>query len=288
MTQRPPLGPDERRLLLALARHTLERCVVSAPLPEVTACKMPPRLAEPAACFVTLTRGGELRGCIGNFEPRAPLWQAVRENTCAAALRDRRFAPVQPDEVPGLCIEISVLSLLQPLDASDPEERLRRLSPGRDGVLLELGSRRATFLPQVWDKLPDKIAFLDQLARKAGGEAGDWRRPEARLFLYTVEHFAEAENDPPPEGSPPALEAPVSGAYAGGMDLVTVYRTFSAPEAQVIRGRLEAAGLAASVRNEHSALGSGAGIAGVEYCVQVPEAVAEQARQLIQSSGISE
>jgi AmmeMemoRadiSam system protein A len=202
VTSRPPLDPEERRLLLALAREAVCRGVTGAPLPEIEACKVPPRLAEPVGCFVTLTREGVLRGCIGNLEPRWPLWQAVLENARAAATRDRRFPPVAPDEVETLRIEISVLTPPQPLVCDSPDALLAQLAPGRDGVLLELGARRATFLPQVWDKLTDKVTFLDQLALKAGGTAGDWWRPDARVSIYAVEHFAEPDEpgaapDPP-------------------------------------------------------------------------------------------
>jgi AMMECR1 domain-containing protein len=107
--------------------------------------------------------------------------------------------------VETLRIEISVLTPPQPLACDSPDALLAQLVPGRDGVLLELGTRRATFLPQVWDKLPDKVAFLDQLALKAGGAAGDWRRPDARVSIYTVEHFEEA-NDPGAAPDPPSLE----------------------------------------------------------------------------------
>lgn len=193
MNSVPRLSPDERRLLLALAREALRRSVAGAPPPEIARCKVPPRLAEPAACFVTLTRAGQLRGCIGNLDPRGPLWQGVLENTRAAALRDARFSPVTADEWETIEIEISVLAPPQPLAFASPTELLARLEPGRDGVILELGARRATFLPQVWEKLPDKAKFLDQLALKAGGAPGDWRLPGTSVKTYQVEHFSEGE-----------------------------------------------------------------------------------------------
>lgn len=193
MSSVPRLGLDERRLLLALAREALRRSVTGAPPPEVVGCKVPPSLAEPAACFVTLTRYGQLRGCIGNLDPRGPLWQAVLENTRAAALRDARFSPVAADELEAIEIEISVLAPPQPLAFASPAELLAQLEPGRDGVVLELGARRATFLPQVWEKLPDKEKFLDQLALKTGGAPGDWRRPGISVKIYQVEYFSEGE-----------------------------------------------------------------------------------------------
>lgn len=192
MSAKRPLNADERRLLLALARETLRRCTAGEALPAPDPCKVPPRLAEPAACFVTLTRSGELRGCIGTLEPRAPLWRAVMENTCAAALRDRRFAPVAREEVAGLRIEISVLGPLRRLVAATPAELLAQLEPGRDGVVLERAGCRATFLPQVWEKLPSRVVFLDQLARKAGLPLEAWQLPDTQVWVYTVEHFMES------------------------------------------------------------------------------------------------
>ena len=115
------------------------------------------------------------------------------ENTRAAALRDARFSPVTADELETIEIEISVLAPPQPLAFASPAELLARLEPGRDGVVLELGARRATFLPQVWEKLPDKAKFLDQLALKAGGAPGDWRLPGTAVRIYQVEHFSEGD-----------------------------------------------------------------------------------------------
>ena len=188
-----PLDREERLLLLALARAALHRSVAGASPPDVAGCKVPPRLAEPAGCFVTLTRAGQLRGCIGNLEPRWPLWQATIENARAAALRDSRFPPVTPDELDTIEIEISVLTPPQPLPFASPAELLAKLEPGRDGVVLELGARRVTFLPQVWQKFPDKAGFLDQLALKAGAAPGDWRRAGTAVKTYRVEHFSEAD-----------------------------------------------------------------------------------------------
>lgn len=191
MSTDQPLDADARRLLLALARETLRRCTAEEPLPEPDPCKIPPRLAAPAACFVTLTRAGELRGCIGTLEARWPLWRAVVENTRAAALHDRRFAPVMSGEVEELRIEISVLSPLRRLVYAAPAELLAQLEPGRDGVVLERAGRRATFLPQVWGKLPDRETFLNQLARKANLPPDAWQHPDAQVWVYTVERFEE-------------------------------------------------------------------------------------------------
>jgi AmmeMemoRadiSam system protein A len=188
----PGLPPSERQLLLALAREAVRRAVSGEPLPGVAGCQVPPRLTRPSGCFVTLTRAGELRGCVGNLEPRWPLWQAVVENA-AAATRDGRFSPVTRDELDTLELEISVLTVPAPLPFASPEDLLARLTPGRDGVVLEFGPRRATFLPQVWEKLPDRRRFLEELSLKAGAAADAWRRPGAGVSTYRVEHFSESE-----------------------------------------------------------------------------------------------
>jgi len=160
---------------------------------EVNARDVPPKLAETKACFVTLTEGGELRGCIGHILPQEPLYQAVVDNARNAATRDPRFLPVQPGEADKIKIEISVLTEPQPLSFSSPEDLLNKLKPEEDGVLLQIGSRGATFLPQVWEQLPDKVEFLDHLAQKAGCAPDDWRGRSVNVSIYHVEAFKEAE-----------------------------------------------------------------------------------------------
>jgi len=189
----PPLAAEARELLLGLARETLRGCVGQETSLAVPGCGLPPALRVRQGCFVTLTRRGTLRGCIGNVEPRWPLWQAVVENTRAAATRDARFPPVTAAEADELRIEISLLGSPARLPYDTPEALLTALRPGEDGVLLEWGSRRATFLPQVWEKLPDPATFMSQLAVKAGLAPEDWRRPDAFVHTYQVEHFAEPD-----------------------------------------------------------------------------------------------
>ncbi|HVZ65487.1 MAG TPA: AmmeMemoRadiSam system protein B [Lacunisphaera sp.] len=187
-------SPAERRQLLSLARRALRTAAESGGVPDATGAGLPPNLAEPRACFVTLTVGGELRGCIGNLEPRLPLWRAVMDNARNAALHDPRFRAVRPAEVDAIAIEISVLTKPEPLAFRSPEDLLRQLRPGEDGVVLQLpDGGGATFLPQVWEQIPDKMSFLDRLAEKAGSLAGDWRRPGTTVSIYHVEAFKEAD-----------------------------------------------------------------------------------------------
>jgi MEMO1 family protein len=187
------LAATERKLLLELARKSLKHAAASASLPEVAAAEVPPKLAEKKACFVTLTKGGALRGCIGHLTAMEPLYQAVIENARNAAVRDPRFSAVQPGEVDQIKIEISVLTEPQPLPFSSPEDLLSKLHPNEDGVLLHIGPRTATFLPQVWSQLPDKVQFLNHLAQKAGCEPSAWRGKDTQVSIYHVECFEEAE-----------------------------------------------------------------------------------------------
>jgi uncharacterized protein len=179
----------ERKLMLALARQSVAQAVSRQEMPE--AGDVSPTLAEKKACFVTLTRQGTLRGCLGQVRPQQPLYQAVINNARGAALRDPRFPPVRPDEVDQLKIEVSVLTEPEPLPFSSPEELLDKLQVNRDGVLLEIGPRMATFLPQVWRSFPDKVEFLDHLAQKAGCAPGAWRHHGATVSVYRAESFEE-------------------------------------------------------------------------------------------------
>lgn len=148
-----------------------------------------PRLQRPAATFVTLRREGELRGCIGGLTARQALVLDVVENAAGAALHDPRFFPLRPPELVGLHIHISVLSPLVPLTFASESELLAQLRPGVDGLLLELGRRRGTFLPSVWETLPDPRDFLRELKRKAGLPHDYWCA-DVRISRYTTESIS--------------------------------------------------------------------------------------------------
>lgn len=187
----PSLSDEDRRGLLAVARMALERAAAGAAPPRV--CAASERLLEHRACFVTLTHAGTLRGCIGHVRPRAPLYLAVAENTRWAALHDPRFEQVQPREVPAVRIEISVLSDLKAVEVGSPEELIDLLRPHEHGVVLEVAGRSATFLPQVWAQLPEKVEFMEHLCQKCGCEPSDWRRPDAVISVFVADSFEEPE-----------------------------------------------------------------------------------------------
>ncbi len=181
------LNEAERRQLLHLARQALEAAVrhqvVPVPLPDAEDLNGP--LRQHHGAFVTLRKDHELRGCVGSVEPTMPLYEAVRESAVAAALRDFRFRPVRPDELPHLHLEISVLSPLSDMEVD-------KIEVGRHGLLISDHGRRGLLLPQVaveWNW--DREQFLEATARKAGLPPDAWRRG-ARIQTFTTEVFAES------------------------------------------------------------------------------------------------
>ncbi len=147
-------------------------------------------LAEPGASFVTLTRQGELRGCIGTLEAHRPLGLDVRENAVAAAFRDPRFMPLSRAEFDDIRVEVSVLSPAEALAVDDEVAALAALRPNVDGVVFEYRHFRSTFLPQVWEQLPEPAGFLAHLKRKAGLPMDFWAEG-VRLSRYTVSKWKE-------------------------------------------------------------------------------------------------
>lgn len=186
------LDREQRRTLLKIARSSIERGLASHRpwVPETAS--LPDALVTPAACFVTLRRDGELRGCIGTLEARDPLAQAVSEAAFSAAFRDPRFAPLRGSELEGLEIEISVLSPLQAMAVSSEQDLVARLRPGVDGLVLSEGERRSTFLPAVWEMLPRPSDFVRQLKAKGGWFALYWS-PEIEAQRFQTESFCETE-----------------------------------------------------------------------------------------------
>jgi AmmeMemoRadiSam system protein A len=172
--------------LLALARAAIAH---SLGLKAAT-LEMPHWLQEPGASFVTLTQNGQLRGCIGSLAAHRPLGEDVRANAVAAALHDPRFPALTVAELERTRVEVSVLSPMQPLAFNSEAEAVAQLRPHVDGVVLEYGAHRGTFLPQVWEQLPNPREFMAQLKRKAGLSADFWA-DGVRLQRYTVEKWKE-------------------------------------------------------------------------------------------------
>jgi MEMO1 family protein len=183
----------QRKLLLELARKTVTQVVNGEKMPEADAAGLAENLRSSRACFVTLTKNNELRGCIGSIFPEEPLYQAVPSRARAAALEDPRFPPVRSEELKDIQIEISVLTIPRRLDFKSPDDLVQKLRPGIDGVVLIMGRRQSTYLPQVWEQIPNKIDFLNHLAQKAGLSATAWRDDGTSVLIYQVEAFKDSE-----------------------------------------------------------------------------------------------
>lgn len=185
------LAPAHRQRLLRLARESIAHGLAhGCPLP-VNPEDLPPVLQAPGATFVTLKAQGVLRGCIGHLQAVQPLIRDVAENAFAAAFRDPRFPPVTAPELDAIGIEISVLSPPEPLSFRSEAELVACIEPGRDGLILEAGSARGTFLPTVWESLPDPRAFVRELKRKAGLDPSYWS-DAIQVSRYRTESFSES------------------------------------------------------------------------------------------------
>lgn len=148
-------------------------------------------LQEKQGVFVTLQKKGRLRGCIGTIEPVKSVLDGVKENALHAAFDDTRFRPVTREELPDIDIEVSLLTVPEKKIYEDAEDLIRQLIPFRHGVIVEKGFHRATFLPQVWEQLPDPASFLTQLCLKARLDAHAWQTGEVTVFTYQVHAFTE-------------------------------------------------------------------------------------------------
>jgi AmmeMemoRadiSam system protein A len=184
------LPAEARNTLLTLARESIAHGLTHGrPLP-VDPEDYGPQLRAERAAFVTLKETGTLRGCIGHLEAVQPLVQDVAENAFAAAFRDPRFPPLQDDELTLVSIEISVLTPAEPLEFDSEADLLGRVEPGRDGLILRAGAARGTFLPSVWESLPEPADFLRHLKIKAGLRPDFWS-PEIEIWRYRTESFSE-------------------------------------------------------------------------------------------------
>lgn len=181
------LSEEDKDFMLKLARHALNRAVKGEEPPSPK--DIPAVAQEFCGCFVTLTKHGSLRGCIGYIEGVKPLYQAIIDNAKNAALGDPRFPNVVPDELDDIKVEVSVLTKPEPFDYTGTDNLLDKITPNKDGIILRKGTRQSTFLPQVWDQIPDKVTFLEHLAMKAGLGRNEWK--DAQYKKYQAIHFEE-------------------------------------------------------------------------------------------------
>jgi len=186
------LNTEQGDALVKAARETIAHRLgrpVAGPDPAILRDEA---LRDKRGAFVTLHLAGELRGCIGSLTGYEPLLNNVRHNAENAAFNDHRFPPLTLAELDQVDIEVSVLSEPRPLDYQDSRDLLAKLRPGIDGVIIRHGAASATFLPQVWDQLPQPDSFLAHLCRKAGLAMDAWQHDKLQVSTYQVQYFAES------------------------------------------------------------------------------------------------
>ena len=184
----------ERELLLSIACRSIRCGLDTGQPPAIDIDSYPGRLSARRASFVTLHAGEKLRGCIGTLEPRVSLVEDINLNAYAAAFRDTRFTPLRVDELATLTLHISVLGTPVIIESDSESSLLAKLRPGIDGLILQEHDFRSTFLPSVWESLPEPEKFLGQLKLKAGLAADYWSST-VRIWRYTTESFSASVPD---------------------------------------------------------------------------------------------
>ena len=181
-----------RKILLELARTSIEHGVETGKPPAIEVSSYDPLLRVNRATFVTLDRNGRLRGCIGYLEPVEPLVVNLSRNAVSSALHDRRFSPVKKGEINELTISISILSIPKEVKVASESELLKTLRPNIDGLILEDGRRRTTFLPSVWNELPNPKDFVRHLKMKAGWSPDYWSHT-IKVYFYHADYLTDLE-----------------------------------------------------------------------------------------------
>ncbi len=177
-----------------LARKAIRHYLHNSEYLEVDPSDVPKEYTEDGACFVTLTKNGELRGCIGSLEAHRPLVFDLIDNAVNSAFNDPRFYPVVEEELDQIDIEVSVLTKPIRININSKDELLGKLVQNQTGLIIKKGWNRATFLPSVWEQLPDKKDFLDHLCMKAGLSADAWRDPGGmEFYFYKTKSFHESK-----------------------------------------------------------------------------------------------
>ncbi len=181
---------EQRIALLKLARDSISSGILAGSPLNINLAKFSPPLTEKRASFVTLEIDNRLRGCIGSLEARRPLVEDIADNSWAAAFLDPRFSPVTHDELDLITIHLSILSKPKPLQFDSEAALIKQLQPHIDGLILDEGSKRATFLPSVWESLIEPKQFLAHLKQKAGLPSDYWS-DNLKVYRYTTESFGE-------------------------------------------------------------------------------------------------
>nr|VFK15400.1 MAG: hypothetical protein BECKLPF1236B_GA0070989_10774 [Candidatus Kentron sp. LPFa] len=187
-SNRHELSAQERETLLGIAMDAIAHGLAHQKAPSMDPAAFPAPLREQRATFVTLEQEGRLRGCIGSLQTTHSLVEDLARNAFDAAFHDPRFPPLTWEEWERITIKISLLTPAEPMRFASEADLLGQLRPGVDGLILTTGSRRATFLPSVWDSLPEPAEFLHHLKLKAGLDPDAWP-PDIAISRYTTEQL---------------------------------------------------------------------------------------------------
>jgi AmmeMemoRadiSam system protein A len=187
-TAHAQFSPEERAALLEIADRSIKHGLEQGTPLSVSASDYPEVLQQQRACFVTLLLGGELRGCIGHLDAQLPIIKDVAENAYAAAFRDPRFPPLTPSERANLEIHISVLTPAEAINFESEQDLISKIRPSVDGLILVDGHHQGTFLPSVWESLPNPRDFLYHLKLKAGLPPDHWSGT-LQVYRYETESF---------------------------------------------------------------------------------------------------
>lgn len=191
MSETDKLTEEEGKYLVETARKTIQKALFNPKDKSEPEPASFPKFQERRGTFVTLTINGGLRGCIGHIIPQESLIEGVRVNAINAAFRDPRFRPLSQNEFEKIRVEVSILTEPKPLAYKDANDLLAKLRPGTDGLIIRQGYHQATFLPQVWEQLPNKKDFLTHLCLKAGLAGDAWAYDQLEVHTYQVQAFEE-------------------------------------------------------------------------------------------------
>jgi AmmeMemoRadiSam system protein A len=191
MGDKQKLTDQEGKYLLEVARKTIERELFKDKDVAGGDEFYSPKFSEKRGTFITITINDNLRGCIGHIIPQETLLEGIKENAINAAFRDPRFPPLSKNEWEDIKVEISILTEPNILKYADADDLLKKIRPNVDGVIIKKGYYQATFLPQVWEQLPDKKEFFTHLCLKAGMNGDEWKKGEMEVYTYQVQAFEE-------------------------------------------------------------------------------------------------
>ncbi len=192
ITSLDQISEEEGKALVYLARKAIEEYLRDGIIIDLKDVPYE-NWKKKGASFVTLENRytGQLRGCIGSILPVQPLYKDVIRNAIAAATQDPRFPPVTYEELPDIRVKVSVLSFPEPLPYKDPQDLLNKIEPFKDGLILKYGNNQGTFLPDVWEELPDKVQFMSHLCLKAGLPQDCWLTLPVEIYRYRTKVFSE-------------------------------------------------------------------------------------------------